>query len=95
MGTDLENQKWNGYILFLPFAKGSKSESIRPFLVCDSSQIHLLFVSGDNPFSNESLKEYHRSFCAVLGKYDEGRNVILVESVETLEDNTKKETEPE
>ena len=86
MNSDPENQKWNGYILFLPFAKGSKSESIRPFLVCDRNEVHLLFVSGDNPFENNSLIEYHKYYCDISGKYDSEKKLIFVNKIEVQQD---------
>ena len=76
--------KKTGYVLFMKFAEGSKSESMRPFLVTATETLRL-HAEGDNPFINESLKSYHCSHCAVCGVLAENK-LLRVEKSTRLQD---------
>jgi hypothetical protein len=73
-----------GYVFFMKFAEGSKSESLRPFLVTPTETLRL-HADGDNPFVNESLGSYHRAFCAVGGVLAENR-LLKVRTITRLND---------
>lgn len=73
-----------GYILFLPCSKGSKSESLQPYLVGENGLTIRLFKVGDNPFTNSKLRVYHLKYCRVSGFFDEESSSFKVQTIETL-----------
>lgn len=75
-----------GYVLFLPFATGSKSESIRPALVNGHEPTLSLYKEGDNPFENKSLHQYHRKYVETLGDIDLEKRKFLVHEIKELPD---------
>lgn len=79
-------QTISGYVLFLPYAEGSRSESRQPFLVVDASQSHRLFSPGDHPFKHETLAPFHGVYCDVSGVFDPRRNVFLVAQIAPSKD---------
>ena len=90
--TDQENQPsgtFRGYVLFLPYAGGSKSESFRPVLATSHGANLTLYRKGDNPFENESIRPFHGKFCEVAGAPDRERRLIEVESIEEMEEPFK------
>jgi hypothetical protein len=80
---DSNNHIMEGYILFLPFAEGSKSEGLRPFLVNSSQGVKMLYRKEDNPFENTSLRPFHTKYCRVKGNAGQA-GVFLVDSIEEL-----------
>lgn len=70
-----------GFLNFLPFAIGSKSQSIRPVLTLGPGFAYTVFKDGDNPFKNESLQEYDGKFVRVEGVLDTKRLTITAKSV--------------
>lgn len=50
-----EKMRLEGVLRLLPFAPGSKSEGIRPFLVGDDGSRVLLYKKQDNPFENRGF----------------------------------------
>ena len=81
--TDQENQPsvtFRGYVLFLPYAGGSKSESFRPVLATGHGTNLTLYRKGHNPFENESIRPFHGKFCEVAGDPDQERRLIELES---------------
>ena len=69
-----------GYLLMLPRAVGSKSESIIPHLVASSGSPLRLHVAGENPFAGSSLSGFHRQYVVVEGEWDARGNHFLVAS---------------
>ncbi len=80
---------YKGYILFLPYAAGSKSESLRPILAMGAGTNASLHRKGDNPFENKSIQPYHGKYCEVTGTLDRERRLIEVESIEELDEPYK------
>jgi len=77
-----QKEDFAGYVLFLPYAVGSKSESFRPALAMGHGGNVTLFRKGDNPFANESFLPLHGKYCKLSGELDERKNVLLVESIQ-------------
>jgi hypothetical protein len=75
---------WTGHVVFMKFAEGSKSESMRPFIVTPHETLRL-HVKGDNPFDNQSLKAYHLKFCTIHGVLTDGR-LVEVRSITPMID---------
>ena len=93
--ADLETSSYRGYILFLPYAVGSKSESLRPILTMGAGSTASLHQKGDNPFENKSIQPYHGKYCEVTGTLVPERKLIEVESIEELSDPFKPSTPQE
>jgi hypothetical protein len=91
---DLESAKqeasdpssWHGFVLFLPFAGGTKSEGVRPYLLDEGGERHRLHADGDNPFENETIRPLHRCYCEVQGQLDEKKNLIRVSRISEIDD---------
>ena len=71
--TPSKKEKFKGYVQFVPYATGTKSESIRPSLFSTSGKpskenylYQLLFV-GDSPYQNKSLQPYDGKYVEVTG----------------------------
>ena len=77
---------WKGFVCFLPFASGSKSESLAPYLICDPNSLFRLYSLGDNPFEHETIRPLHRCYCEVRGKLDEKKGLIHVSNIFEVED---------
>ena len=75
-----------GYVVFLPYAQGTQSESWRPYAVLHDGTTVRLHVPDDNPFTNERLKPFHRLCCELSGRLDAKNNVLLVSSIAQTED---------
>jgi hypothetical protein len=82
---DKQNQ-FKGYVVFVLFNKGSKSEHYAPALVMEEGITTELFKEGDNPFACESLKPFHLAYCLVSGYIDNKKNLITVSTIEQIED---------
>jgi len=76
----------HGYVFFLSFAQGTKSESWQPFAVLQNGQIIRLHMQGDNPFENETLRSLHGRYCEFAGQLDQRKNVLLVSGISRTED---------
>lgn len=87
----IPKKEFLGFVIFLPFAEGSLSDSFRPALVCGHGTNHTLLYSGDNPFKNETLRPFHKTYCRVLGELDEKRNTINVHEITQVEYKFEKE----
>lgn len=79
------HKEFFGFVIFLPFAEGSLSDSFRPALVCGHGINHSLIYDGDNPFENETLRPFHRLYCKILGELDQKRNFIKVHEITQVE----------
>lgn len=75
-----------GYVLFLPWAQGTRSASTQPFLVHEPDQALRLFHPGDNPFENGYFKSLHGSWCKLSGTVDSESGVFKVDQAEILPD---------
>lgn len=73
-----------GIIRFLPYASGSKSESERPYLEVEGEEAIRLHLEGDNPFSNDGLREFENADCKVEGKMDDVNDFFRVESIKKI-----------
>ena len=71
-----------GIIQFLPFATGTKSESVRPYLVDESGNKTLIFKKNDNPFMNNFFTPLDGKTVCVMGEYS--NNAFVVETVREL-----------
>lgn len=64
-----EVMELEGVVQFFPFAVGSKSESIRPYLVQKDGTRTLLYKKDDNPFENKGLTGYQNQWVRVQGAF--------------------------
>ena len=78
-----------GIIRFLPYAPGSKSESVRPFIEAEGEEPMRLHLEGDNPFSNDGMREFEDKECEVEGEMDEQNGFFRVERVEVIPEPDK------
>lgn len=75
-----------GYIIFCNVETGSKSEHFAPLLFRAESSPVRLQKKGDNPFSHDSLKPFHLSYCEVIGEMNEKNSTFLVSEITKLPD---------
>jgi len=75
-----------GYVLFQPFATGSKSESIRPAFVCGHGPTLTIFMEGDNPFENKSLRPFHGKYVEAIGEVNFDKRNFRVHEIKELPD---------
>jgi hypothetical protein len=92
--SESANMAFEGYLLFLPFAEGSKSEGLRPFLVNASDGAQMLYRAGDNPFENFFLRPFRGKYCRITGHMGEGA-MLLVDSVKELKEPSMTSIEDE
>ena len=81
-----------GIIRFRPYAQGSKSESVRPFLEVEGEEPLRLHLEGDNPFSNDGLRSFEDKECEVTGQMDKQNGFFRVNQAEVI---TKAPTDQE
>ena len=86
----IEMIELKGTIVFLPFAAGSKSESVRPQLYVSKDEIIKVMKTGDNPFENSSLIAFDGHYVRTRGHYGMGKTFLIEEIEDYLE-----EPEPE
>lgn len=72
-------EKITGKIQFLPFASGTKSESLRPFLVDKDGNTILVYKKNDNPFMNNYFNAFEGKSVCVSGEYS--NNTFIVDSI--------------
>ena len=77
-----------GIIRFQAYAPGSKSESERPFLEAVGEEPVRLHLEGDNPFSNEGLREFEGKECELEGELDEQGGFFRVNNVKSINNPT-------
>ena len=75
-----------GYVLFQPFATGSKSESIRPAFVCGHGPTLTMFMDGDNPFENKLLRPFHGKYVEAIGEVNFDKRNFRVHEIKELSD---------
>jgi hypothetical protein len=75
-----------GYVLFQPFATGSKSESIRPAFVCGHGPTLTMFMEGDNPFENNLLRPFHGKYIEATGEVNFDKRNFRVHEIKELPD---------
>jgi len=56
-----------GKIEFKIVNKNSKSECLKPFLICEDKSSICLFMKGDNPFENSTLKTFENKTVEIKG----------------------------
>ena len=81
----IEMIELKGTIVFLPFAAGSKSESVRPHLYVSKDEIIKVMKTGDNPFENNSLIAFDGYYVRTRGHYGMGKT-FLIEEIEVFHD---------
>jgi hypothetical protein len=69
----------SGYLLVLPHATGSKSESFAPHLVCEDQSMVRLHVQGENPFGASSLNSFHGRYVDITGHWGPRNRFLLVD----------------
>lgn len=77
---------YEGYLLFLPWAVGSKSESWQPFLVMAGPEVWKVDLAGDHPFDHDLTRSLHGRWCRVVGVRDGRRRVILATAISASAD---------
>jgi len=76
----------SGHVVFALYAKGTKSESWRPFAVLPDGKTIGLHMLGDNPFTNDKLKIFHGCFCQFTGHFSTGKDLLVVSGIEKISD---------
>jgi hypothetical protein len=79
-----EEVELEGYIRFLLYAKGSKSESYRPALEQNGKILYRLYYVGDNDFVNETFKPLKNKKVKIKGTLYPEANLIRVTNVEEI-----------
>lgn len=81
-----ESKPLKGYVLFQSFATGSKSESMRPAFVCGHGTTLTMFMDGDNPFENKSLRPFHGKYVEATGEVNFDKRNFRVHEIRELPD---------
>jgi len=84
--TEKKEVDIEGYILFLEYAIGSRSEGVRPYIVQPNLKIIKIYFVGDDEFLNQRLSPYHRKYCKARGEFFEKSQKLRVSSVEEIPD---------
>ncbi len=79
-----------GIIKFKLSNEGSKSEKMTPFIKEKDGSVTEIYKNGDNPFDNESLKNYEGMEVKITGKENEF-GIFCVDSVEPLDVHSESE----
>lgn len=69
-----------GTVKYLPFAQGTKSESLRPYILLGKGSRILLYKKSDNPFENNFFASFDGQKVRVSGEIVNG--TLEVDSVE-------------
>ena len=84
-----------GIVEFILSNVGSKSEKMQPFLREADGNLVEIFKESDNPFVNESLKEYEGKTVKVTGEENE-YGLFIIDQIEVIEGaGEAKEATPE
>ncbi len=83
-----------GIIEFILSGVGSKSEKMQPFLREADGNLVEIFKEGDNPFKNESLKQYEGKTVTVTGEENE-YGLFIIDTVELAEEAKEAAAEAE
>jgi len=75
--------KIKGFVKLQVFAEGSKSESLRPYIIFGNGGKLLLYKKNDNPFENQSLKDFIDKFVCIEGELV--NEVFEIETIEIIE----------
>ncbi len=73
-----------GIVEFILSNVGSKSEKMQPFLREADGNLVEIFKESDNPFKNESLKEYEGKTVKVTGEENE-YGLLIIDTIEVIE----------
>lgn len=79
-----------GTVKYLPFAQGSKSESLRPYILLGKGSRILLYKKSDNPFENNFFASFEGEKVRVSGEIVNG--TLEADSVELLGSENTDET---
>ncbi len=75
-----------GFVVFVNFEKGSKSEHYAPVLISSQGKTLYLEKKGDNPFMHESFKPLHLKFCKISGEMSGDGKSLSVDEIDVLPD---------
>lgn len=82
-------EKREGIIIFLPYAKGTKSEGLKPYLYESKGSILQIWKNGDNPFQNDFLNAYDGKHVIIEGNM---RNCVFeIENIEFIKNGEENE----
>lgn len=70
-----------GIVVFMQTDKGSKSQSVQPYLYQGNGEMVRLWKQGDNPFEQNALKPYDGKRVCVTGSTDEN-DILCVSEIE-------------
>lgn len=76
-----DSKTYEGYVLFVLFNKGSKSEHFAPVLLTEQGVTYQLIKEGDNPFMHETFKPFHAKYCKVEGEINNKANQITISNI--------------
>ena len=71
-----ELKSLTGTVIFQKINKGSKSESMQPFLYIKQNEIIHLFMQNSNPFENTNLQAYDGKVITVKGYFNNQSFVV-------------------
>lgn len=69
--------KLTGVIEYKIFAEGTKSESLRPYIVLENGGRILLYKKGDNPFENKGFAGFEGKKIIAEGELVDGVFEVL------------------
>lgn len=81
-----------GIIEFILSNVGSKSEKMQPFLKEEDGNLVEVFKEGDNPFNNDTLKEYEGKKVTITGEENE-YGLFVIDTINVVEEKTAVENE--
>ena len=88
-----ENDMKTGIIEFILSGVGSKSEKMQPFLKEDDGNLVEIFKESDNPFKNDTLKEYEGKKVTITGEENE-YGLFIIDTIEVIEEKADAEEAP-
>lgn len=75
----------NGILKFILSNVGSKSERVAPYLEEEDGTLTEVYMEGDDPFENASLKEYDGKAVSLTGEENE-LGLFVIEKLTALGD---------
>lgn len=81
-----ETKHFEGFVLFVPVNKGTKSERLAPVFIAEGGASFRLYSKDDPSFEAVSFRPYHKKYCKLSGYLDVDRMQIEVTDIEVSAD---------
>ncbi len=69
-----------GTVVFMKSYIGTKSESIQPYLYIGNAKFLRIYMKGDNPYENISIKALDGKLISIIGTIDEN-DILTIEKI--------------